>query len=93
MIGQPAEYDWPGIARVGHRDLVERRLYPSDQQRLLLGRKLFGILRRHLTESQLFLNSLPNVSIRFDMIERIESLQVKLAFLFFGGMTSHAVVA
>ena len=84
MIGQPTEHHRTWIARIGQRDLIERRSHPARQQRLLLGRKLFGILRRHFAQSQLFLHSFPDVSILFDMIERIESLQIKFAFLLLG---------
>ena len=36
---------------------------------LLLGRKLFGILRRHLTQRQLLLHPLPNVSVPLDLLQ------------------------
>ena len=93
MIGQPAEHDRPRITCTGQRDFVERRSHPSGQQRLLLGRKLFGILWRHLAQSQLFLHSFPDVSVLLDLLQRIESLQIKFAFLLLGRMTGHAIVA
>ena len=93
MIGQSAEYDRTGIAGIGQRDLIERRSHPARQKRLLLSRKLFGILRRHLAQSQLFLHLFPDVSIAFDMIKRIKPLQIQFAFLLLGRMTGHAVIA
>ena len=84
MIGQSAEHDRTGIARIGQRDLIERRSHPFGQESLLLGRKLFGILRRHLAQSQLFLHLFPDVSIAFDMIKRIKPFQVEFAFLLLG---------
>ena len=93
VIGQPAEHDRPRIARIGQRDLIERRSHPADQLSFLFHRELLGILRRHLAQCELLLHMFPNIRLPLDLLQRSEALQVELSFLLLSRMTSHAVLA
>ena len=69
MIRQPAENDRTRIACIGQRDFVESTTNPVGQETPRFRRKLFGILGGHFTQSQLFLNPLPNVSVPLDLLQ------------------------
>ena len=69
MIRQPAENDRTRIACIGQRDFVESTTHPVGQETPRFRRKLFGILGGHFTQSQLFLNPLPNVSVPLDLLQ------------------------
>ena len=91
-VAEAADDDAARVAGAGAGFGVEHGAHPGGDRAALLGARLGALLRRHLAVFQVLDDHRPGLEVALDRGQRRVSLEVEVALLLLGGMTSEAVL-